>query len=420
MSASESRPDPSAPILQGSARDSGDAATSDCEVTDDNVRTVLARLLESVPGLDPTTVTLRDVSGGNMNHVFVGSDADGHGFCIKQAMPYLNIDPTWPFTPERAKREYEALLVQQRFAPALTPEVFGYDEEHHALAMEDLSEYELLRTTLLRDEVPGGVVEQIGVACARMAHATSPYVLGGTVFRRMAAELVNAELCALTEDVIFTEPFVDHSRNQVRDGLRDDALGVWADVEVTASVARLKYKFLTAQQSFLHGDLHTGSVMIKAEGDGHAVRWFDPEFAFFGPTGFDLGLFLGNLLLAEARERSLRGHTERAKVLADLQGRLWTAFADELVALAAADRAKVDMVALLAEIANDAAGFGACEAMRRILHVGKVEDMKTLSDREAVVAERNILILGRRWLQAYGSISAVTDLPSLESSWVEA
>ena len=44
----------------------------------------------------------------------------------------------------------------------------------------------------------------------------------------------------------------------------------------------------------IHGDLHTGSIMVTAT----ETRVIDPEFAFYGPMGFDIGAVIGNLLLA--------------------------------------------------------------------------------------------------------------------------
>ena len=53
-------------------------------------------------------------------------------------------------------------------------------------------------------------------------------------------------------------------------------------------------KFLNEAQALIHGDLHSGSVMVSE----HDTRVIDPEFAFYGPIGFDLGAFFGNLLLS--------------------------------------------------------------------------------------------------------------------------
>jgi len=63
--------------------------------------------------------------------------------------------------------------------------------------------------------------------------------------------------------------------------------------------------FLTRGEALLHGDLHTGSVMVT-EVDNLCDR---PEFAFFGPIGFDVGAILANLMLSYLAQN---GHARRA------------------------------------------------------------------------------------------------------------
>lgn len=45
----------------------------------------------------------------------------------------------------------------------------------------------------------------------------------------------------------------------------------------------------------IHADLHTGSVMVDDDGGLFVI---DAEFAMMGPAAFDVGAFLGNVLLA--------------------------------------------------------------------------------------------------------------------------
>lgn len=47
-------------------------------------------------------------------------------------------------------------------------------------------------------------------------------------------------------------------------------------------------------QALLHGDMHTGSLMVT-QNTTYAI---DAEFAFYGPIAFDVGKFMANLLLA--------------------------------------------------------------------------------------------------------------------------
>ncbi len=54
---------------------------------------------------------------------------------------------------------------------------------------------------------------------------------------------------------------------------------------------------MTHGEALIHGDLHTGSVMV---GGGRTVA-IDPEFAFYGPVGFDLGALWANAIIASVR-----------------------------------------------------------------------------------------------------------------------
>ena len=75
--------------------------------------------------------------------------------------------------------------------------------------------------------------------------------------------------------------------------LDDIAAAFRADAPLKRAVSRLKCKFMGSAEALIHGDLHTGSIMVTQDD----TRVIDPEFAFYGPMGFDTGAFVGNLLL---------------------------------------------------------------------------------------------------------------------------
>lgn len=56
----------------------------------------------------------------------------------------------------------------------------------------------------------------------------------------------------------------------------------------------LQAKFLQQRQVLLHGDLHTGSLMVTED----TTYVIDAEFAFAGPIAFDVGKMVANLLIA--------------------------------------------------------------------------------------------------------------------------
>jgi 5-methylthioribose kinase len=53
--------------------------------------------------------------------------------------------------------------------------------------------------------------------------------------------------------------------------------------------------YLSEGKALLHGDYYPGSWMQK----GNEVFVIDPEFCFFGPPEFDVGIVLAHLLLSD-------------------------------------------------------------------------------------------------------------------------
>ena len=76
----------------------------------------------------------------------------------------------------------------------------------------------------------------------------------------------------------------------------------------------LSCRFGERAQALIHGDLHTSSVMVTSE----STQVIDPEFAFYGPMGFDVGAFLGNLILAFFAQDGHADQVNDRKVCTDL------------------------------------------------------------------------------------------------------
>ena len=81
---------------------------------------------------------------------------------------------------------------------------------------------------------------------------------------------------------------------------------LYEDEALHAEVAALRNGFMNNAQALIHGDLHSGSIFANEQG----IKVIDPEFAFYGPMGYDIGNVIGNLFFAWANKAYTGGSAE--------------------------------------------------------------------------------------------------------------
>jgi 5-methylthioribose kinase len=243
----------------------------------------------------------------------------------------------------------------------------------------------------------------------------------------------NTELCKITEDLIFSEPYCIAERNRWTSPQLDKIAGEFrADVALKLAISRLKHKFLTSTEALIHGDLHTGSVMAT-ESD---TRVIDAEFAFVGPMGFDVGAVLGNLLLSYFSQDGHAGEGDSRAgyqdwILETLES-VWNGFSARFLALwrgtaakgdayprelfaeaSAATALETEHQAVMARLYVDSIGFAAAKMIRRILGLAHVIDLEKIADPERrALCETRALRLARELMvnrRRFDSIAAVAD-----------
>jgi 5-methylthioribose kinase len=364
-------------------------------------------------GLVPegSTGSVREVGDGNMNRVFLAvPDGGGSGVAVKQAPPWIRVlGPSAPMSPERAMIEVRALATFARFAPEQTPAVLDVDPERFAFTMEDLSDLAVLRSALTRGARFGDTSSQVGALIGRVTFATS--VAGASAAERatLLASSVNPVLAEVTEQYLLSEPFLEHEHNRAHPALAAEVAALRADPAVRTEVSALRAAFATRAEALVHGDLHSGSVMVGERDGAPVVRVIDPEFAVVGPIGLDLGLYLANALIAAARAEAL-GDGERAAEHAGQAGVLWTAFT---AAWHAGWPDRVDrflddgwLSRHLASVWDDTLGFAAVEMVRRVAGYSHAEDLETLPDpgpaSARVLRTARTLLLDRAALRGSG------------------
>ncbi len=386
----------------------------------------VAEVLGGAPG----AWKVREVGDGNLNLVFIVEGPKG-GVVVKQALPYLRlVGESWPLPLERSFFESMALSEQARAAGGLVPRLFATDRVGAAVVMEYLKPHIILRKALAQGRHLPLFADHMAKFLAESLFKTSDLSL--TADRKkalMQTFCANIELCKITEDLVFTDPYrISPGNRWTSPQLDDDAAAFRADAPLKAEVQALKLKFLTSAQALIHGDLHTGSIMVTDED----TRAIDPEFAFFGPMGFDIGALIGNLLIAAIAHRVHRqgelGDAYRTWIL-DQAELVWTGFAKRFRSLwdteATGDAFTAELFAdpagrkalrqmqdrYMADLFADTLGFAGCKMIRRVLGLAHVEDLESIADADVrAVAERKVLALGRSLILNRGAMTSFNDV----------
>lgn len=373
----------------------------------------LQTLPQVVQALGPETAHwhVREVGDGNRNLVFVVQGQAG-AVVVKQALPYVRlVGESWPLPLQRSYFESNALRIQDRFAPGLTPRVFHTDDAMALIVMEYLSPHIILRKGLIQRKIYPKAATAIAEFMALTLYNTSMLAATAEDHKaRIGLFAANTALCKITEDLVFTDPYREAPLNRwTRPHLDPLKAAFEKDARLKLAAQEKKWQFLTEAQALIHGDLHTGSVMVTEED----TRVIDPEFAFVGPMAFDVGAVIANFLLSffAHRGQQLAGGDDSYCIwLLQQVADVWNHFEQRFLALweqqpageaygqglfddpaGAAARAGHRRV-FMRRLLEDSLGFAGCKMIRRILGLAHVEDLESIKD-PAVRARGEVLAL---------------------------
>jgi 5-methylthioribose kinase len=405
-------------------------------LTEATIRPFLNDLGEArtILGATPEKWTVREVGDGNLNLVFIVKGPAG-GVCVKQALPYVRlVGESWPLPLDRAYFEREALRAEAAVVPELVPRVYHFDTGRAAIVMELLEPHIILRKGLIQGIRYPKIAKDIARFAAFTLFSTSDLAVKAAGKKeRMALFCYNTELCKITEDLVFTDPYRIAPLNRWTSPQLDAIAAEFrADAALKIAVQELKWAFLSQAEALLHGDLHTGSVMVTPDD----TRVIDPEFAFYGPIGFDVGAVIGNLLLAY---HSQDGHAEREGSrteyqtwILDQMEMFWVTFEALFLELwrsqAAGDAFPPALFAdgdgqraleafrqqTMRRMFQDAAGFAGAKMARRILGLAHVEDMESIKNPDLRAScELRALRLARELMTSRTRLTGIADMRRL-------
>lgn len=372
----------------------------------------LAELFGSAPLEE---LEAEEIGDGNLNLVFRVYDRREPkvSVIIKQALPYVRlVGESWPLTLERARIEASAMAQYQEITPALIPRLYHYDSDLFLTVMEDLKEHVTMRKGLIAGQIYPLAGRHLGEFVAEIAFRTSDFFLSPEEKKANVVKFTNPQLCRITEDLIFDEPYRPNVANNHWNPLIDEAvkeLQSEDNREVKEGVFWLRWSFMTHAEALIHGDLHTGSVMVTPED----TRVIDPEFAYYGPVGFDLGAIIGNLLLNYCAQEYHIADSQRREefrnYLMDTANLTWQTFLERWQALWEENvrpewRAGAESFKL--HLAQETLGFAGCKMIRRIVGLAHVADLETIPDlTERAKAETRALHIGQELIRNYRKLT---------------
>jgi 5-methylthioribose kinase len=347
-----------------------------------------------------------EIGDGNLNYIFrIREPASGRSVVIKQASGTARLSEQFKVSPDRNRIEHDILVIENELAPGLVPKVFGYDPVMNALAMEDLSDHTIMRAALLDRRTFPLFADHITTFMVNTLLLTSDAVMDHKKKKDTVKSFINPDLCEITEDLVYTEPFNDvKKRNDPfpanLDFIRKE---LYDDKEILLETAKMKFDFFCNAQCLVHGDLHTGSIFVRED----STKVIDPEFAYYGPAGYDIGNVIANLIFAWANgdtvmepgaaRRTFTGWIEKTieEVMAMFVSKwkvLWAMAVSEPVA-------RYDGFAewYLDGILRDTAGVTGLELCRRIVGIAHVKDITSITEPVARLrAERLCIATAKR------------------------
>jgi 5-methylthioribose kinase len=387
-------------------------------LTEETVGPWVCQNVKSVP--NPSTGwTATEVGDGNLNQVFILTDPATSGrIVVKQALPYLRVaGASWPLTRERMRFEVQALELQNSLVPGLVPRVYHQAAEMSLVVMECLDGYQVMRKPISEGKLFPKFASQIAEFMARTHFFTSDLYLAGEEKKALQIRFNNPELCRLQEDFVYTNPFMESPENGWNPCLDDEVKSIRNDAELKAVITETKIDYLTHAQVIVHGDLHTGSIMVKED----EIRIIDPEFSFCGPAAYDIGTLIANLLLAAfAHQVSVDSNPPRKacqEFLLRCVGDIWNQYTHLLIELWNSDGqglmpgkfwatpagpAGLEKVQkrFVAQLLKATAAHAGCEMLRRLMGIVSILELKNIQDdRRRALAEKLGMDVARILLQ---------------------
>jgi len=380
------------------------------------IKDVIPEYFENEEKLD-----IQDIADGNLNFVYK-IKGNKSIICVKQALPYVKcVGPEWELSLERINFEAAGLQYVEKITPELVPKFIKFDNEYKILIMEFLEDHTILRKELINESKIEDLGKTLGAFIAKTSFFSSNLHLSPESFRSQMNFWNENKLCSLTEKVIFSDPYINACYNRwTQPYLNEIVNEIRNDKKLICAVRKLREKFICKKQAVIHGDLHTGSIMVNKM--KKSIKIIDSEFAFCGPISFDIGILIANYFMSyfskNAKKLKIYDDLKNLKIsekdkndlletiddyekyiLKEIEN-TWNVFSDEFVNLWSKyenrfnefpglldENKNLDILKemqddLIKEIFEETLGFCSLEIIRRIIGIAHNADFESIENLE--------------------------------------
>ena len=331
-------------------------------------------------------ITCKEIGDGNINYVYRISNGE-KSIILKQAGVHTRSNSSGRVLDvNRNRREAEVLSYYGDILPDLAPEVICIDKVMKLFVMEDLKDYIPLRDALMKGHIYHHLQEQITDFLVESTLSTADFFIDSFIKKDNAAKYVNKELCKISEELVFREPFFNVlNENSFSESLNDFVkTNLYDNKHIQLEAAKLKCEFMNHSQALIHGDLHTGSIFVKDD----CMKIMDCEFAFYGPIGYDVGTIVANFIFAYIYHLVITNDKNYTsflyKVIDDIiklfKDKFITKFIHESIDVSVQNDGFIEFYLL--EVLKTSYGICGLEILRRTTGCAKVKEIESVTDED--------------------------------------
>ncbi|MEZ4702929.1 MAG: phosphotransferase [Rhodothermales bacterium] len=252
----------------------------------------LTAFLDRSGWLEPGEQAKRVSRAGEGNMNFVARVKTGQrSVIVKQSRPWVEKYPDISAPEDRILSEvafYRAIEHEPRLAKGM-PRLLAFDVANRTALLEDLGDVRDYTSMYDGDRPPCDELRPL------LRWLTT---LHSAAFQEtLRPDLANRSMRALNHTHQFALPLASDNGldlDAVTPGLQAEADRIKQNTAYVEAIRALGDRYLADGERLLHGDFYPGSWVRTPAGP----RVIDPEFAFFGPAAYDIGICLAHLVMA--------------------------------------------------------------------------------------------------------------------------